>query len=271
MSYLHSGSTARAHQTAWNAMQAHLSAVGLNGEDPIKTTWSPFAPSADKATNEVQWLAFLCYLKFERKVKHETGGKYLCGVRSMMEAYGMTVDFGGFPLLKSFKKAWRREQAGMSSGRIKLKVSLTDLESLLGRASIPRVVKAVMKFTFHTLARLGESLSGLQWSGVEWGDDVVRVRLDQSKTDPFRNGSWLVLTRAAWDEVCALLGRTSGTGAIFPGVERKAVVKHLGGQGHSLRRGSPASLGFWFLSRSNQASWSLAVRRVAQLHQHLES
>ena len=109
---------------------------------------------------------------------------------------------------------------------------------------------AIAIFAFFAIARLSEVFDhgGVRWSRVtilENGDAVIR--LPQSKTDVWREGTDLVIPAKWWTTIIALLG-DSDEDKIFPRISRVAFLKWCQKfftdkqAGHSFRRGGATHL-----------------------------
>lgn len=242
MTFLYATATAKGYATAWRAMQEYLAIPGPDGHGSLRDVWSPLSPN--DAVDDLFWCGFLCHLHFGRVVLWETARKYCVGVKATLATAGVHVDLTKFAVTCAFRKAWRREEAGHKGPpKPKSKLSIEQLHAIMKNSLVPDCVKALIFFGFCALARMGELVGadGIRWEDVTLGPKVVRIFLRASKTDPFRQGSYLVVKRADWDKCVSLLGGEQKSGVIFQ-MSRAQAVKWMPTQGHSLRRGGAQHL-----------------------------
>jgi integrase len=155
------------------------------------------------------------------------------------------VDFSAMPTVRNFKKAWKREESKLSvKSPMKSKLSYDDMITHTTCATGRTDVKAAIRLGYACLARISELL-GLFWEDVSVTGEAVRIFLRGSKTDPFRRGSYLVLSFKEWLVVLGILRIRAGSlprsGKMFPSLTRAAVAAILG-QTHSIRRGGAQRL-----------------------------
>ena len=237
MNHLQAAATRKGHLVGWRAIQEFLATPGPQGIGFLRHTWSPLSPSPDRRQEDLMWTAFLVWLHHSRGVKCETAVKYLGGCGSVLESLDNPVDFGSFPVLSRYKKAWRKQEAKCTTPVAKAKASIDMVRRITSDPRIPAPVRAAIMLAFHSLARVGEIVYGIRWSDVQKGTLVTKILLLSSKTDPFRRGQFLVLPTSVWDDVVTILAPPSMKGNVFGDISRKDIVLALGGQGHSLRRG----------------------------------
>ena len=214
-------------------------------------------PSGRDTFAEDGWIALLMWLRRPkirkgRGIKYDTARSYISGMCSVIAlSTGTRPGISKMTRLAMAKKSWRKIAKPQ---RRKEGVTIEQIMAMLHKArngnKRDKECAAIAIFAFFAIARLSEVFDhgGVRWSRVtilENGDAVIR--LPQSKTDVWREGTDLVIPAKWWTTITALLG-DSDEDKIFPRISRVAFLKWCQKfftdkqAGHSFRRGGATHL-----------------------------
>jgi integrase len=140
----------------------------------------------------------------------------------------------------------------------KSRVTLAQIADIEADTHIHPHIKAAILLGFYGLARCGE-LFNLTWGQVTIFNTHTTILLRSSKTDVFRKGSIIGVDAMTWSRIAHYTSPGEPNELLFPSATRAEVLRTLGGQGHSLRRGGAQYLwncGFSLEAIKRRGRWS---------------
>ena len=238
--------TTRAYGVAWRAFRSFL--MSQSGSGKNIDMWDIYRnPNLEEG-----WIAFLLFLKVQRKVSFSTCQKYFCGVRAALATLGITARHEDMRMLGLAKRAWKNsENHGPPKGKMTVKAMLARLIVVNAGQVAPEETKAfaAVATCFLLLLRIDEFVNSYV-SDAKPSEGISSLWLRRTKTK--KEGEFALGKGRLLAECLAFLIKGKHPASrVSQGISKHAVQteiskimgdQHRGCTSHSMRRGAAQAI-----------------------------